>query len=553
MKRLIAIGIVVLVLCGLILSGCTSIASQTPSVQVTPSSTSTALPPAQSSVSPPGSSVPASQPPVVSSKYGGTLRWMRDTIPGPGGWPADQWGSTNICPQLCLEGLLRGDNKGNMSPWLAESYKLADDMKSITFNLRKGIKFHDGSDFNAEVAKWNLDNVIAAKTVPYWASVDILDNYTIKVNLTQWSNSVWSAFSEDAYSNMISMAAFNKNGKNWMRQNPVGTGPFKFVSSTPDVSYKVTRNPDYWKKDDQGNQLPYLDGIEILCVVNPLTQEASMKAGEADVLELEPGKIAADLGSAGFIIKIMIGATGCLIPDAANADSPYSKKEVREAVEYAIDREAIANSFAYGFWKAPYQIPGTDSTSYDPNSTLGRKYDPEQAKKLLAQAGYPDGFKTTLLVIPIPMDRNIPVAIQSYLSKVGIDAQIDVPENIGAWLGKTGSIHSMLNLQTFPDYPANFSTTVYGQLGPQSKAMSNSNWPRTDEFVSLLNASLTSPQPDIKLMRAVTDYLVNEALITPVIGSGRSYALSSSVMDGGWYERSVGVYWKPEQTWLNKK
>ena len=65
--------------------------------------------------------------------------------------------------QYCMESLLRQDNKGNIIPWLAESYKIADDLKSITFNLRKGVKFHDGSDFNAEAAKWNLDNYIQAK------------------------------------------------------------------------------------------------------------------------------------------------------------------------------------------------------------------------------------------------------------------------------------------------------------------------------------------------------------------------------------------------------
>ena len=120
--------------------------------------------------------------------------------------------------QYSLESLLRQDNKGNIIPWLAESYKIADDLKSITFNLRKGVKFHDGSDFNAEAAKWNLDNFIQAKMESSWASVDILDDYTIRVNITQWTNTVLTSFA-DAMTPvfMVSKAAFDKNGKDWMK------------------------------------------------------------------------------------------------------------------------------------------------------------------------------------------------------------------------------------------------------------------------------------------------------------------------------------------------
>ena len=100
-----------------------------------------------------------------------SLGWVPDIAAG---------GETSLQP--CFESLLRTDHKGNIYPWLAESYQVSDDLKSINFILRKGVKFHDGSDFNAEVAKWNLDNLIQAQKVPNWGSVDILDNYAIRVN-----------------------------------------------------------------------------------------------------------------------------------------------------------------------------------------------------------------------------------------------------------------------------------------------------------------------------------------------------------------------------------
>jgi peptide/nickel transport system substrate-binding protein len=223
---------------------------------------------------------------------------MWDSVPPSSiGYPPDLIGDASSCPQLNIEGLLRENNKGEMSPWLAESYKVADDLKSITFTLRKGVKFHDGSDLNAQVAKWNLDNRIAAKLEPFWTSIDIVDDYTVRVNLNQWRNTIIRNFGDGPGGWMISKAAFDKNGLDWVRQNPVGTGPFKFVSFARDTSYKTVKNPNYWQTGK-----PYLDGVDVVFVSDPLTQQAVMKSGAADMMILEPGKQAYDMQQAGLTI-----------------------------------------------------------------------------------------------------------------------------------------------------------------------------------------------------------------------------------------------------------
>ena len=154
---------------------------------------------------------------TLTPKYGGTLRYISGTMTLNSGWPADPQINQVITQSMC-DTLLRGDNKGNIKPWLAESYKIADDRKSITFSLRKGVKFHDQSDFNAAVAKWNLDNFIDANMQTSWASVDVVDDYTIRVNFTQWQNTLLSTFVEPTFPGfMVSKAAFDKNGKDWMR------------------------------------------------------------------------------------------------------------------------------------------------------------------------------------------------------------------------------------------------------------------------------------------------------------------------------------------------
>jgi ABC-type transport system substrate-binding protein len=480
-------------------------------------------------------------------KSGGTLKVMIIAGPQtPGGWPPDVFGPDAQNYQYCIEPLLRGDSKGDVAPWLAESYKIADDLKSITFTLRKGVKFHDGTDFNAKAAKWNLDNHIAAKDsfARYWASVDMIDDYTIRVNFNTWVNTNLTTFADGPGSWMVSPAAFDKNGVDWMRANPVGTGPFKFVSFQRDVSYKVTKNPDYWIKGR-----PYLDAVELLYVADPLTQKAAMQAGNADMLQIEPSKAASDMMALGLDFKYQIVTIPSFLPDSAHPDSPYAKQSVREAVEYAIDREAIAKAFGYGFWQAPYQIPPPSNVAYNPNFTLARKYNPDKARQLLTDAGYPNGFKTTILVNPALVDRNMVVALQTNLSDVGIKADLSYPANMGAFIGGSNSMSNVLVIQPILSTP-NFNGSYMYFDGPNF--IWNKNFLPSPEFVKAEQASMTSPKADISLIRAATDQLSKEAAAIPLWGAGLGWVSQKYVMNGGFLERGDSSFFNTEQVWLNK-
>ena len=217
-------------------------------------------------------------------KYGGTLRIVWRNSPGTFGYPPEVFGDSTSASHFCYDSLLR-DQNGKLIPWLAESYKISDDRKSITFRLRKGVKFHDGTDFNAEAAKWNLDNQIEKKIMRDWDSVDILDEYTIRVNLKTWRNVMPTLFADTTYTWMISPTAFKEKGIDWIRQHPVGTGPYKFSSFKRDVNMVQVRNPDYWLKGK-----PYLDAIEHLFIKDPTTQSNLMKSGGGDMIVVEPSK-----------------------------------------------------------------------------------------------------------------------------------------------------------------------------------------------------------------------------------------------------------------------
>ena len=547
---------VFLIICAILIAGCGSQTATTTSPGTTgPTTTTTTQAPATTTSTGP-SQTTTTKPPTTTTtakptttttggpKTGGTLRII--LIAGPqnaGGLPAEVFGPDATSYQFCLEPLLRGDNKGGFVPWLAESYKVADDLKSITFNLRKGVKFHDGTDFNAQAAKWNLDQQIQAKTMPFWTSIDIIDDSTIRVNLSLWTNTAVNNFADSNYSWMISPTAFQKNGKDWARSNPVGTGPFKFASFEKDVSFKVVKNPTYWQTGK-----PYLDGIEILYVGDPTTQRAAMLSGAADMLELEPGQTAIDLKSQGFDYYQGLIVTYCLLPDSGHPDSPYAKQGVRQAVEQAINREAIAKAFGYGFWTAAYQVPSPANPAYNPNFNLGRKFDPAAAKDLLAAAGYPSGFKTTLLANPA-VPRNMIVAVQSFLNDVNIKADISFPPNMGGFMESSNSLNNVLVVQPIlggSNY--NFALT---QFLSGKTSFWNHNFQPSDAYFKLVDASQFAKTYDASLARAATDQLIKDSSVVPFANAGLGFLVKPYVK-AGWGQRATTEDLDSENIWLDK-
>jgi peptide/nickel transport system substrate-binding protein len=539
---------VLILVFSLLLTACNqSIASVQSQTSGSPSASPSKLP---SSNELPSSGSPSGVGQTTSStipKYGGTLRNILSVGPPNIGWPAEiTSGAADL--QYCLETLLHSDNKGNIVPWLAESYKIADDMKSITFKLRKGIKFHDGSDFNAGVAKWNMDNMINAHKQPNWVAVDVTDDYTIRLNLKEWSNTLLFSFAESEPATLfISKAAYDKNGKTWMKTNPVGTGPFKLESFQQDVSLKIVKNPDYWRKNADGNQLPYLDGIECLIIVNPTTREMTMKTGGADMANIDLGKSAADYAAMGLKIITSMDANLILVPDSAHTDSIWSNQKIREAVEYAIDREGISKAFGHGFTQAAYQIPARSSTAFDPDFPLGRKYDPEKAKQLLAEAGYPNGFKSTIIADPFA-NRDIVTTLQAQLAIVGIQVELEFPE-AGKWVSHLGPAGTWQNAAILMPCPSQGPSFIGGLQF--SYSFWGNNWLKTPELKQAYQAAFNSPAVDVELIRKVTDMATRDALFIPVSEIGSATAIRTYVV-ANFGERSTPTFWNIEEAWLNK-
>jgi len=202
--------------------------------------------------------------------YGGVLRIIASQPPQMMSYvplmsPGDQF---NIFPAVerLVDTTVDRQKGGGVEPVLAE--KVDEDVKNlkITFHIRKGITFHDGSEFDAEVARWNIQQVLDAKVLPYakyLKDMKVPDKYTLVINLTQYSNQLMPSWGW--WPIMISKAAWDKasggdleKGKEWARTHIIGTGPFMLKEYKRDVNLTWVKNPNYWRKGR-----PYLDGIEV--------------------------------------------------------------------------------------------------------------------------------------------------------------------------------------------------------------------------------------------------------------------------------------------------
>ena len=337
-----------------------------------------------------------------------TLFGYPPTIVGP---------DRDFAPPFFNRLLAIGDD-GKYQPELALSWDTSADGKTITFKLRQGVKFHDGTPFNAQAVKSNLDKLIPPNPVIIdgITSVDVVDDYTVKINLTNYNNLILYQLASSYACYMYSPTALQKNGPDWAATHPVGTGPFILKDFQPNISMTFAKNPDYWEKG-----LPYLDGMQINSVLDAMTQMMTFKAGQANAIYDASPTTAAQLRDAGYTLQIAPGAMYTLAFDSKNSEI-FAKAKVRQAIEYAIDKEAICNGPGVGLYKPAYQIVTSDSPDYNP-SCPPRKYNPEMAKKLLAEAGYPNGFSFKGFFQDNTWKDGV-VAVQSYLDKVGIKMEI---------------------------------------------------------------------------------------------------------------------------------
>ncbi|MBI5033319.1 MAG: ABC transporter substrate-binding protein [Chloroflexi bacterium] len=389
---------------------------------------------ASASSSAPSAAATAVPKPTQGPKSGGVLKIATTTdATGLGNPPSMLTTQDFVTSKTCVESLGRFDPSGVMVPWLADNWKMDATAKTITVTLKKGIKFHDGTDFNAAACKWNIDHFVGAKRaeLPGVKSVEAVDDSTVRITLANWDNTALIGMAYFA-GPQISPTAWQKAGStdkerdDWAVNNPTGTGPFMFVSRQKDVKQVYKRFDGYWKGK------PYLDGIEWNFIVDPVTATASFKAKEVDVIWSLTPLVARDLKASGVNITELKTGMGLvmmgIMPNSALPDSPFTKLQARQAISYALDTKAILDTQFFGFATATQQwgVPG----GYWANPKFtGYPFNPDKAKQLVTEAGFPNGIKTKFLVNNTPENVAVATAIQGMLAKANINAELDVADN----------------------------------------------------------------------------------------------------------------------------
>jgi peptide/nickel transport system substrate-binding protein len=431
----------------------------------------------------PTGSAPASTA-ATSDKYGGVVKLALTVGPStPLGYMPEAAPDSYSWSRPALEGLVGLKLGGIVTPKLATSWDIDPAAKTMTFHLRKGVKFHDGSDFNASLVKWNFDLMMAAKKAPNFVSVEALDDYTIRINLKTYQNTDLTGMSSGAFG-VISKVSFDKNGIDYTRSHPIGTGPFKFVEYVRDSQLTFTKNENYW---DTGK--PYLDGVVYNVVAEETVRKLMFQRGDLHILQAA-GITAQELQKAGAIMKTQPGGSFGLVPDSNNANSPFAKLAVRLAVSYAIDREAIASGLGFGFLKPAYQMYGGYSEAAIPGLQK-TPFDPAKAKQLLKDAGYPSGFKSSIHSFTRMVQNDWVTALAKMLSDVGIQTEADFP-TAGKYeeyrsQGWTNSLmaHAFANSDNFNStFNLYFPTTNI--MFPSVK--------KPEGFADAVTASITSPR-----------------------------------------------------------
>jgi peptide/nickel transport system substrate-binding protein len=526
----------------------TACGTPSPSASTAPASSPAASKPASSPSAPAATAATAKPTSTAATPTtGGILRIIETRGPSTTlGWFAENGASSGPYTPPVIETLLRVSFENTVTPFLAENYKIADDLKSITLNIRKGVKFHDGTSMDGAAVKWNLDQMLAAKVSPTstWTSIDLVDDFTVRINLSAYRNTILNDMASYA-GNIISPTAYNNKGKDWVRWNPIGTGPFKFVSFDRDVSVKYTRFPDYWQKG-----LPYLDGVEYSFITDPMTQSAAFQNKEADSIGDNVGKVMVDLAASikgSIIVSNPSGVIG-LVGDSGNADSPFSKLQVRQALDYAIDRDSITKARGFGYSQPIYQFAFPGTPNYITN-LANRSYNPDKARQLLTEAGYPNGFSTAMTCDSGSVDKDAMTAVQANLGKVGITAQFIWADNAsylkartGGW--KNGLLAGAIGL----DANENNSISRYYTKAAANYPSMIKGGPLEDMYT----ASLTAKTYDPALMQKIIQYLYDNALETNMWTVSHANLVQSYVHNGGFMSQQTWPGWIPETAWISK-
>jgi len=450
-----------------------------------------------------------------------------------------------------------------IQPDLAESWEISDDGLTFTFFLREGVTFHDGTPFNAEAVKFSFDRQFVESHPyydlgpwKYWGymsmtdivdEITVIDEYTVEFSLKKVEAPFLANLAMD-FAAIVSPTAVARLGEDF-KNNPVGTGPFKFVEWVKDDRIVLERNEDYWRRP------AYLDRLILRVIPDATARFLALQSGEVDVIDFpSPEDLEAMEADPNIELIQQAGLNVGYI--AMNNDrEPFDNVLVRRAVNHAINKQDIIDAvFGSAGQVAKNPIPpgmwsyNDDIDDYD--------YDPARARELLAEAGYPDGFETDLWAMPVsrpyfPDGRTVAEIAQANLAEVGIEAEI-VSYDWGTYLDRTDSgEHQMALLGWTGDNgdPDNFLYVLLSSAAAEVPAGNIAFW-RNDEFDALIEEAKTTFDYDtrVRLYEEAQEVFHDQAPWVPVAHSVVTVPVRSNVRDFVIYPTGKRVFYN---VWLD--
>jgi peptide/nickel transport system substrate-binding protein len=363
-----------------------------------------------------------------------------------------------------------------MAPSLAESWSESPDKLTYEFKLRKGVKFHNGDPFTADDVKFSFERSKGVQLKEKVKGVRIIDPHTVQFVLHEpWPDfmTIYGTFASGA-GWIVPKNYVEKVGPDGFKKQPVGLGPYKFVSMKPGIELVMEANEDYWRK------VPSVKRIVFHSVPEATTRLAMLKRGEVDVAYLLEGQLGESIKNDASQKLVFSGGIATNFLDFFNMwdpKSPWADQRVRKAASLAIDRKSLSEADTLGASKPNGNIV-LKSMEYaltiEPDP-----YDPAEAKRLLKEAGYPNGFDGGEL-FPIPPYFSTGEAIVNYLGAVGIRTRLRTMER-AAFYSALGS--KKLKGLCF------CSTAIYGnastrisEIVPSTGQYAYGGWPDIDEL-----------------------------------------------------------------------
>jgi peptide/nickel transport system substrate-binding protein len=482
----------------------------------------------------------------AGAQAGGTLIW---------GTPAEAdaldphamggWIGRSITRQI-YESLLDEDlsdpkaTSVKLKPVLAKDYEITEGGKVWTFTLREGVKFHDGSPFDADAVKFNFDRFLDEKAPQYYPKakgfivgfaswidkVEALDKYKIRVTLKK-PNYEWFQSGLQPYGVflIISPAAIKKYGNDQIALHPTGTGKFKFVEREQGVKTVLERNDDYW-----GDKAK-LDKIVVRVLADPTTRVNALLANEVNFITTPPWDEIEGLKNAGYQLL-----TNENVPSiwyvSINTRHPILKdKRVRQALNYALNREELAKAVFQGTATPAWGILSRGTPAFDPNFRA-YEYNPDKAKKLLAEAGYPNGFDITYQIPQYGSGELWEQWLQRDLKKIGVNATIQKFEWISymhEWtqgLKETVGINEMGWGESIPSWVARQTRC---DVAPPNGT--NVGWYCNKEVDALYDKAIAESDPSkaVEYYRKAQEIISDDAAFIPVVNDEQPVFISPKV------------------------